>query len=377
MKPVILPLSITCTALAILPAVGGDEWPPAWSKALPGWEYQFPRDHASHPEFKSEWWYFTGNLAARDGRRFGYELVFFRQGVRPPEAGRENGKRPRLQTDSIKLAHFAIADPARGGFHFGQRTSRGAFGEAGFGELSDSTTTLAWIDSWQCQWDERAQHFLIRAQEREFAIEATLRPQKPPVLHGKYGVSQKAEGAGNASHYYSFTRMHAQATLTVDGVAHQAEGLGWFDHEWSTSQLSESQTGWDWFSIQFDDGTELMLYQLRMKTGGIDPHSHGTFVNTNGDTLHIASDQYSMQPLKFWTSPETGATYPVTWRIHIENPDMELAVTTPLDAQELVLDPISYWEGMIEAEGTRDKHPVHGRGYLEMTGYASGIPALQ
>lgn len=356
-----------CGLLILLSVTGVQS---AWRTALPGWDYVFPRDHGNHPEFKTEWWYFTGNLKAADGREFGYQLTFFRQGVM--EGERDWIPLSRFVTRDVKFAHFALSDLSSGKFYFFQKLSRGAFGEAGF----DDPPRLAWIDDWSCELTgEHA--FRIRAKSEGVAIDLQLDTRKGPVFHGADGVSQKAEGAGRASHYYSLTRLASEGTVQVGGTAVSVTGLSWFDHEWATNQLEKNQVGWDWFSLQFEEGSELMLFQLRDREGGRDRFSSGTFVDAQGVVTPIAHADFTLEAGETWTSPETGGRYPVTWKIGIPKLDLQVAVRAGQKDQELRLQPVMYWEGAIRASGTRAGKPLAGSGYLEMTGYAGPIVGMQ
>lgn len=338
-----------------------------WALALPGWQYEFPRDHHAHRDFKTEWWYFTGNLTAVDGRELGYQLTFFRQGVR-----RDGGADSRFATEDIKLAHFAVSDLDGETFIHGQKVSRGSFGEAGFNDGD----RLAWIDNWEVLLVEEGR-FQLRANHEGASIDLLLTPRKEPVLHGKDGVSQKSAGEGRASHYYSLTRLETAGTVKVGGKSYEVKGWSWFDQEWATNQLTEGQTGWDWFSLQLEDGTELMLFQIRLKDGGRDAYSHGTFVHADGSTTSIKNDDFVLEGGRKWRSRKTGGGYPVEWKMAIPKFSLELEVRARMNDQELELNPIAYWEGSIAATGRKDGVPVKGRGYLEMTGYAGGLVGLQ
>lgn len=340
-----------------------------WRVAEPGWKYEFPRDHGSHAGFKTEWWYFTGNLRAADGREFGYQLTFFRQGIE--RGGEDLIPLSRFVTREVKFAHFAVSDLAGKKFHFFQKISRGAFGEAGFADGE----RLAWIEGWLCGWD--GEGFQIRAADGEVALDLKLRPAKPPVFHGTDGISRKGAAAGQASHYYSFTRLETGGTLRLGGEEIPVTGESWFDHEWATNQLGDNQVGWDWFSLHFADGSELMLFQLRTKDGGRDPFSAGTFVDAQGKTTALAEKDFLLEPTGRWKSPATGADYPVAWRIGVPSLALEVDVRAALENQELLLQPITYWEGAVRAEGTRGGQPVTAKGYLEMTGYAGPVRGMQ
>lgn len=357
-------ISAVWLALTAAAAPAGE---PDWALALPGWAYQFPRDHFAHPDFKTEWWYFTGNLAADDGREFGFQLTFFRQGVRRGDAART-----RFAVDDIKLAHFAITDLGAGKFRFAQRVSRGSFGDAGFSDGS----RVAWIEDWTLQLTGPGR-FRLEARDADFALALDLEAAKAPVFHGENGVSQKSEGEGRASHYYSYTRLAAEGVLTLSGREIPVKGWSWFDQEWATNQLTEDQTGWDWLSLQFEDNTELMIFQIRLKDGGRDPFSHGTWIDADGKTTSVKDADFELVPGRIWRSKESGGDYPVEWKLRIPKLDLDLDVTAAMDGQELVLRPISYWEGSVRARGTRSGKEMRGRGYLEMTGYAGGLVGLQ
>jgi predicted secreted hydrolase len=341
----------------------------AWQRALPGWEYHFPADHGNHPNFKTEWWYFTGNVHSADGKDFGYQLTFFRQGVREPGSAASTSE---FVVNDVKFAHFAVTEISRGRFHHFQRLSRGAFGEAGF----DQADRVAWIRDWSCtRTGENS--FRLAAKEGDVSLELDLSPLKPPIVHGRGGVSQKSEGEGSASHYYSLPRLETRGRITIGGEVSEVTGTSWFDHEWATNQLSAQQKGWDWFSLQFDDGTEVMLFQIRTDEDKQDPHSSGTYIFEDGSDLKIGQAGFSLEPTAWWRSEKTGANYPVEWRLAVHALDLQLDIRPRLRQQELAADPFAYWEGAIRASGTRNAKSVEAVGYLEMTGYAGRVVGLQ
>jgi len=327
--------------------------------ALPGYHYQFPRDHFSHPDYRTEWWYYTGNVHARDGHRYGFELVFFRHGQdRKPS---DNPSAWRM--DDIYLAHLAVTDIDAGRFRYFQRLNRAGPGIAG---VSFEVGRI-WNGNWQVRWDKstNAQSLTAVADGVNFTLRLT--PAKPPVIHGENGVSQKAEGAGKASYYVSFPR------LAVDGRLNGVEvtGAAWMDHEWFTQQLDASQQGWDWFSVQLENGADLMLFDLRRTDGTIDPYSSGTFIAKDGRTTHLKRGDFELQPLDYWTSAKTGAKYPVKWRITVPSMGITLECNAAVRAQELISEDDAgptYWEGAVTYSGSSK-----GEGYLEMTGYAGKV----
>ncbi|HVF73115.1 MAG TPA: lipocalin-like domain-containing protein [Chthoniobacterales bacterium] len=337
-----------------------------WKTAQPGWHYEFPRDHGPHREFKTEWWYFTGNLFDSEGHRFGYELTFFRHGIQP--ADKRDPNVSRFIVDDLKFAHFAITDVSGKTFRFQQKMSRGAFGEAGFGDA----TRLAFIDDWS----------LTATGDREWAITATsdsgairlqLRFAKDPVIHGENGVSVKAAGGASASHYYSIPRLETSGELTLFGKTRPVQGDTWFDHEWSSSQLGRGEIGWDWLCLQFDDGAELMLYRMRLETGEVEPSSSGTWIEADGTALHLRAPEFKMTPTEIWKSKASRGRYPIEWRVEVPGKGISLTVKPVLEDQELKLGPITYWEGAVDATASRAGKTVRGRGYLELTGYAGQL----
>ena len=375
------------------PAAEAERTNVTWQQALPGWNYRFPEDHAMHQSFKTEWWYFTGNLQDESGKNFGYELTFFRQGVLSPGEREETngaGQTPsRFVQNDFKFAHFAISDLSGGKFHFTQKISRGAFGEAGFGTTQQASNEnggqnampLAWMESWslQPQADGAWKIAAKVAGETPMSIDLRVLPLKGPVIEGTDGVSQKAAGPGNASHYYSFTRLQTTGTLSLEasGKAHHVHGDSWFDHEWASNQMVADQVGWDWFCFQFDNGTEMMLYAMRRRDGSVDPVSSGTWVEADGRKEHLQREDFRLKPLRSWKSGKTDATYPLGWQVSLPGRQMEFTITPRLDDQELVLPPLSYWEGAISVAGKQAGHEIRGLGYMELTGYAAPMQALQ
>ncbi len=340
-----------------------------WKIAAPGGRYRFPEDHGVHRDYKTEWWYFTGQLRDASGGEFGYQVTFFRDGVRAP--GAEPKTASRLILDDVKFAHFAVTDVAGRRFFFRQKTSRGAFGEAGFGAAG----RLAWIEGWSLE-QTKAGAFRLKAQDGGQAVDLLLSPEKAYVIQGPHGISQKADGAGHASYYYSATRLDTRGELTSGGNARAVTGESWFDHEWATNGLTPEQIGWNWFSLQLDDGAELMLYQMRTRGGGIDPNSSGTFIRKDGECVYLTRADYTLSPGGPWKSGATGASYPLSWKLGIPKLKLTVQITTPVPNQELALGAISYWEGLIEVRGARASAPVTGHGYMELTGYAAPLTEM-
>lgn len=330
--------------------------------ALPGYKFQFPRDDFNHENYQTEWWYYTGNLRAKDGHRFGFELTFFRQGV-SREADADEG--PWFVHD-LWMAHLALSDIGAQRFYHQERLNRAGPGLAGV----DAANGLIWNGNWLAHIAGNKQQLRGIAPNFSFAFE--LVSTKPPVIQGQDGISRKAAGAGHASHYYSRTRLLTSGSVEVNGKKYQVEGTSWMDHEFFTGSMAPSESGWDWLSVQFKDGSELMLYRLRHKDGSIDPYSSGSYVDPQGKSRFLPLRDFTMTPAgATWTSPATKAAYPLRWHVSVPVLRLEFDVTTPLRTQEMTssFGP-SYWEGAIDIAGTRGKQPAHGVGYLEMTGYA-------
>lgn len=345
--------------------------------ALPGYLYQFPRDHFNHPDFQTEWWYYTGNVHTAKGRRFGFELTFFRQGVtRKPPAN-------VWDVQDVWMAHLALSDVDGGTFLHTERLNRAGAGIAG----ADLDRGSVWNGNWEASWrlDPRAPGGAVSqtlmAITDEFSFNLGLRPEKPPVIHGQDGISQKAEGAGHASHYISLTRLATKGTITLAGESFAVDGLSWMDHEFFTHLLAPEQTGWDWIGLQLDNGSEIMLYRLRRKDGRIDAYSSGSYIDPQGRVEHLATNEFSFAPTaEAWTSPATGARYPIAWTIAVPSLHLNLALSTSLPQQELTgktASAGSYWEGAVECSGVSNARRVKGVGYLEMTGYAGAVPLAE
>ena len=320
-----------------------------YRQATPGYRYVFPRDHFEHPDFRTEWWYYTGNLRDGGGRRFGFELVFFRLGRRRGET--EN--RSAWRIGDLYLAHLALTDIEHKKFYKSQRLNRAGPGIAG----ARFAEQRVWNGNWSARWDGEKQ--VLEAMADEFHFRLELKPIKPLIIHGVGGISQKSNGAGKASYYVSLPRLVVLGDVTVGGASHTVTGTAWMDHEWFTSQLADDQIGWDWFSVQLDNQTELMLFQLRRKDGSIDPYSAGTYIDAEGRPRHLAHDDFSLTPLRRWKK------YPVEWQIRVPSLSLSLEAKAAVDDQELDdrTGPV-YWEGAVTYAGSQT-----GVGYLEMTGY--------
>lgn len=325
---------------------------------------RFPRDLGSHDAYQGEWWYYTGNLATADGRLFGYQLTFFRRALAPPLKTATTGEVSTWRADQIYLAHFAVSDIANRAFYPVEKFSREAMGLAG----ASAQPYAVWLEDWYVR--EGEDHSVqIAAKADNASVDLRLRQTLPPVLHGDDGLSKKGEEAGNATYYYSIARQETQGTVMVGGEKFAVTGLSWNDHEYGTSALDPGDAGWDWFSLQFSDGSALMMFQIRENDGRVKPASSGSFIASDGTVTHLTLSDWRLTPRSRWTSQLTGATYPVGWDIEVDRLGLTLYGSAMMPNQESPLS-TTYWEGAVAFEGNRRDKPIKGKGYVEMTGYS-------
>lgn len=324
--------------------------------------FAFPADHGSHPDYRSEWWYFTGNLADDAGRRFGYELALFRVALAPGTPERASA----WATRQVYMVHLALTDAAAQRFRYDARFARAALGLAG----AEASPFRVWLEDWSVAGDGFP--WRIAAATKDFRLDLSLAPLKPIVLQGEDGLSRKGAQPGNASYYYSIPRLATEGTITVEGARHAVKGESWLDREWSTSALEEGQVGWDWFGLQLDDGHELMVYRLRRRDGSVDPHSAGALIAPDGTKRSLSHADVQLEAPAHWTSPR-GGTYPARWRLAVPAVDLALEIEPMLADQELDVTP-RYWEGAVDIRGVHGGRPITGHGYVELTGYAARAP---
>jgi predicted secreted hydrolase len=351
--------------MAVSSALGSENDNTGYRRAYAPRLFQFPADHGPHSGFRNEWWYVTGNLADATGRQFGYQLTLFRIALSPTPPVIDSAWR----TNQVYMGHFALTDVV-GDHHYSfERFSRGAAGLAG----AQATPFRVWLDDWALIGAESdAFPLRILAREGEIAIDLTLSAAKPVVSQGDRGLSQKSAEPGNASYYYSYTRLPTQGTVQVAGQTVAVNGMSWLDREWSTSALGSEQSGWDWFALQLDDGREFMVYRLRRKDGGVDPFSAGTLIETNGQARRLHWDEVELQPLGEWISSHTGDRYPARWRLRLPAEHLDLTITPKVADQEMRLT-VRYWEGAVTVNGHARDQEIGGQGYLEMTRYETPV----
>jgi len=344
-----------------------------FKRALPGRVFSFPKDHFSHPEFKTEWWYYSGHLQSlgQDKKTFGYQLTFFRSGL----TRETKHQKSKWSIQDLFLAHLAITDESKKKFQYLEKISRGSLGEAGVTPYKPGEKTFRiWIEDWSVEGKgPQAQNHFLAAGNKNFGLELMLAPEKNPIIHGQNGISQKAEGEGYASHYYSIPRLKTDGKIFLQNKEIPVQGTSWMDHEFGSTQLREYQVGWDWFSLQLEKGMELMLYQMRQKDGKIDPYSSGTIIFPNGTYQHLPRKEFQIEVLHQWKSQKSGASYPSKWKIKIPSYQMELTLSPTVKDQELITKEstrVTYWEGSVKVEGKYQGDPIKGMGYVELTGYA-------
>ena len=376
---------------AQLPQAALESLPPAGSidgftRAIEPGAVEFPRDFGPHDDYQTEWWYYTGNLATADGRPFGFQFTIFRRALgegkstdftddTDSEKSEKSVKSVQSvdssssdwRTNQVYLAHFTISDIAADAFHPAERFSRGAAGLAG----AVADPYRVWLEDWSIE-EIAPGRVRLRARTDEVALDLTLDETLPPVLHGDGGLSQKGPEPGNASYYYSIIQQQAAGTVAVGGEMFDVTGLAWKDHEWSTSALSAGAVGWDWFSLQLDNGGALMLFEIRREDGTREPTSAGSYIAPDGVVTHLALGDWSLEVTDTWISPTSGGEYPAGWRIAVPSVGLVLEGRPLMADQELNLS-TTYWEGAVAFSGTLDGAPINARGYIEMTGYAGSM----
>lgn len=354
---------------------------------------KFPEDHDRHPGYRVEWWYYTGNVETEAGRRFGFQLTFFRYQLAPssdfiqqvkavdddhPTPDGTNTAQKSFQgvsawrTNQLYFAHAAITDIKGKHYLHAEDVAREALGMAGVRHASD--TTEIFLKDWSATI--RPHEHRLMAKTDDFSLDLMLKSLKMPVLHGDRGYTRKGASRQQASCYYSFTRLETTGTIALNGDLFKVTGFSWMDHEFSSAPLDRNAAGWDWFSLQMDDDTELMVYVIRMKDGTLNPASSATFVRADGRYDHFMQGDFDLDVLDTWKSPHSGGIYPARWRLSVRQLGLDLMITPGLEDQEMQSPKstgITYWEGSAAARGTSQGKAVSARGYVELTGYVQSM----
>ncbi len=336
---------------------GGGEW----SAVTRGRVLEFPRDHGEHPDYRQEWWYYTGNLRTPGGRRFGFQLTFFRFGHGAFDAYEGSAWR----NEHSWMAHFAVSDVENGTLHAWQDYARGALSLAG----ATAQPFRVWVNGWSVSGVADGRGGLdvtVDARVDETRIRLRLRGDAPPLLQGDHGFSEKDANGKTASYYYSLPNLEASGSLVLGGERFDVAGRAWMDREWSTEVLSKEQLGWDWFALRLARGDILMLFQVRGDAGR--HFRYAVHVDIAGRARYFGSDAITMTPSSWWQSEASGSRFPVGWQLAIAPAAIDLRVRAAFDAQALNLD-FSYWEGVVDVAGSVDNERVRGEGYMELTGY--------
>lgn len=349
-------------SLQSLPVAGSAE---GFARATEPNAVEFPRDLGPHPDYQTEWWYYTGNLQTADGRSFGYQFTIFRRALTPPEDMPKGDSDWR--SNQVYLAHFTVSDIGADAFYPTERFSRGGAGLAG----ATADPYSVWLEDWTME-EIAPEQVRLRADAGQMALDLILTETLPPVLHGDGGLSPKGPEPGNASYYYSIVQQQTAGTVRVGDETFDVTGLSWKDHEWSTSALPPGAIGWDWISLQLDNGGALMLFEIRRDDGTLEPTSSGSYITPDGAVQHLALGDWTLDPTDTWTSSTSGATYPAGWRITVPSVELVLEGRPMMAYQELNLSTV-YWEGATAFSGTLAGEPVSAQGYIEMTGYAGSM----
>jgi predicted secreted hydrolase len=335
---------------------------PVHAQAKPYYDWHFPTDHGSHPRYQTEWWYYVGHLKDTQGRKYGFQLTFFRVGLDPDT---ENPS--AFTARDLYFTHFAVTDLSAHKFWYAEKMNRSGPGLAG----ASQKKLHLWNEDWQALREGPGHH--LRALADPYGIDLVVQSPFPPVLHGQKGYSRKGPKPENSSLYYSFPLLFADGQIQLGDEIRKVKGKAWMDHEFFSGEPDPAAAGWNWFGLQLSDNSELMLYLMRQKDGSFSPASSGTWINSAGKSVHLRSGDFFTKILETWKSPHTGTTYPIRWEIKIPSLGMDLEVRALLQDQELNTAQstrIVYWEGAVQVSGSnKAKKKIEGEGYMELTGY--------
>ena len=333
-----------------------------FAQVRPGWKYDFPDDHGSHPAFPTESWYFNGHLRAANGQQFAFQLNFFRLALSPEPPNTNSA----WATNQVYRAHLAITDVKQKQFHATERFSRAALKLAG----AERSAGRVWLENWEMIFlhDGKVSNFQLRAGTKDTAIDLNLKEFKS-VIFGNEGLANM--GQGNARfHAYIFPRLAAQGQLTLDNESLQVEGWAWLDRAWGEVPLSRGQIALNRFILQLDDNREIMVFQLRRRDGSGEPINRGLIVLPDGTVRGLRQRDLELTVLDQWKSPRNGSSYPAHWRLKLPTRDIELEIVPLLTDQELDHS-IRYWAGGVVIAGQEKGRRLNGHGHVELTGYAA------
>lgn len=351
-------------------------------------DFDYSRDIGNHPGWKTEWWYFTGNLKTKNGRLFGYQFTIFRHTLKD--------KRNSISNE-IFMSHIAVSDISNKKFYSAERIERQipglsgadtfqlsvfihnikAIGKYENGVLNATISTIplkadsldkSILDKYLSdKRNGKNQKSIFRNQAEEFDFIFNLSSSKAPVKQGVNGLSQKSVSPGNASYYFSFSRLETSGIIRIGNEEFEVVGVSWFDREWSTSALSSDQAGWDWFSLQLNDNSELMFYRMRLKNGMPDATSRGIYILPDGNISPIQMNEIIYKETQYWKSPDN-RNYPIAWNFEIDKLGLELLIIPYFENQLHQLS-VQYWEGAVRVNGSKNGSQLNGSGYVELTGY--------
>jgi predicted secreted hydrolase len=323
-----------------------------------------PRDLYAHKNAQTEWWYYTGHGKTDSGKEFGFELVFFK---RRTDLDKFSLVPLRILGNPIYFAHFALTDCTKKNFRYSHRKSANGMLDLP-ASASESHYHLR-LGDWSVR-ESSISHILHATMGNEVVFEATATPTKKVVLNGKDGVGVSFKDEGEASRYFSYTQMNLDGDITQNGKTEHFTGSAWMDREFGTWEPTENQKGWDWFSVQLENGTELMCYQLRNSANEVSAFSSGNFVDAEGNAHYLDHKDFTIEPTGFWKSPKSKATYPSGWKLKVPKHNLDLVVSPVIEDQELDTrgsTMIVYWEGACEV--TNPANTLNGRAYVELVGY--------
>ncbi|WP_096526893.1 lipocalin-like domain-containing protein [Candidatus Nitrosoglobus terrae] len=330
----------------------------AFTQVEAPWQFSFPRDHSAHPHYQTESWYFTGSLDSKQGKRFGFQLSFFRVGLKPPKTAH----RPSLwDTREVYRGHFSLTDINQSHFQVSERFSRSALKLSG----SSLYPPKIWLENWyfQALEGENSNSFHLQATAHNMRIDLTLHNLKPPFLSGQDPAKQRS-----TFYAYQLPRLRAQGKVQINQNTYPVEGLAWLDHAWGAIPIPTGPVVWDRFLLQLEDGRDLLGFRLRRRDGSGVPINSGFLIDQNGKIQILDRDNFTIEVLNYWQSPSSKINYPSRWQLRVPDQGLDLSLIPYVNNQELNLT-LRYWGGIVKATGKDYGETVEGQGYIELIGY--------